>query len=146
MTKARPETIALKLHGEKLEAPALAADLKPGMLAAVNADGKAIPHPGAAGTAAAGRVLVVLEQGLNGSTIDTVYATGEPVQMRQLVPGDEVLLRSKVDEAYTRADGVIREAGAIVKKTTGTPAATPFEALETYTAVASSPFIAVGVI
>ena len=80
-------TIKLKKYSDVIEEFVAASAIKPGMLVALDENGKVEPHGTAEGNAIP---MFALEDELQGKTIDDVYVSGDPVQVWIAGRGDIV--------------------------------------------------------
>lgn len=107
--------------GRKDEAPALAANIKPGMLIDLNSAGQLIPHGTADGF---GCMNVAYEDVVNGGkTITDTCAAGDNIPFYHLLGGCKVLLLLKGNANYpvgtklaSAGDGTFQAAGAGTKQ------------------------------
>lgn len=108
-------------RGNYSEAVAGAANIYPGHLVMMNADG---PPDEAVVFATAGgdtETLIVVEDGLVGGTVDTVYTNGGLMKLYSGQPGDVVQMRLTYGVSYARGDVLIAANDGSLKKTTGSP-------------------------
>ena len=123
----KPKTILLK-GGFRLEEMPAAAAITPGMLLAMDGDGKAAVHASAKGVA---ERMFAFEDVLQGKTIADAYSTDNPVQCGIVNPGAEVYAWVKGGETVLvggllEADG----AGRFQAVTNGVPLAVALEAFD----------------
>lgn len=120
----RYSRIDLKVQGH-YEEIALTAAASPGM--AVQGDDGSVTF------AAAGQkvpIRILLENALEGQTVDDAYASGDVGFVCEPVPGDVVALLLTDGETVSKGDLLIINTTGKFIETTGTPAMEAFEALE----------------
>jgi hypothetical protein len=127
---AANRTIRLRsLDNYTYEENRASATLKPGMCGQLGSDGRIAPIATTAGKIAPQRI--VLEDLMRGMTVDDSYASGDLVPNWIPAPGDRANLLVKAAENITYGDKIITSTDGTYIKTTGTPAATYWEARET---------------
>lgn len=119
---ALANTILLsECEGNSSEALAGASGIYPGMLVMPTS---AVPDTAVVHATAGGdtETLIVVEDGLVGGTVDTVYASGGLMKLYSGEPGDVVQMRLTYGVSYARGDVLISAGDGSLKKTTGSPA------------------------
>lgn len=108
-------------RGNYSEAVAGAADIMPGHLVMMNADGPPDEAVVFATTGGDTETLIVVEDGMIGGTVDTPYPNGGVMKLYSGQPGDVVQMRLTRGVSYARGDILISANDGSLRKTTGTP-------------------------
>jgi hypothetical protein len=103
-------------------------------------------NPGADGDRPIGPFAILLEDALQGKTVDDAFVSGTYCRLYCPIPGDEVLLLMKniagTSDAFAIADKIIIDDGTGKGiATTGTPETEPFVVMETVAAITADTLV-----
>ena len=109
------QTIKLKKYVDIINEQITAEEVLPGMLVAINATGKVVKNtvPADGQTYA---LAVVLEDELQGKTIDDLIESNQPAQVWSPIPGEEALLLLADGEVVVNGDLIAAGDGGLVVK------------------------------
>lgn len=118
---ALSNTIIVSGEGVYQELLAGASSIKPGMLMMTTGatPSTAVIHATAGGDT---ETLVVIEDSLQGATVDTAFTSGDPMRGYTPQPGSIIQFRLTGSVSYDEGDILISAGDGLLKKTTGSPA------------------------
>ena len=131
MAKELNRIVLQGFHGRHEEARA-GSVIAPGEIIELATDGDLDPQPAAVGEAIKGGLKIATEDGLQGKTIDNIYAIGDLVFYYIPLPGDIINVLVKAGQTIVLADNLVVEGGGsgLAIKAAGTEARYQLQSLE----------------